>query len=72
VTCYSLAYLDESTKRDIKNAIVFFAKSGFENKHVIYKKLSEDFKVSKIIIMELAVEIARERQEVIKQALEAE
>jgi len=72
VTCYSLAYLNESTKRDIKNAIVFFAKSGFENKHVIYKKLSEDFKVSKIIIMELAVEIARERQEVIKQALEAE
>jgi len=72
VTCYSLAYLNESTKRDIKNAIVFFAKSGFENKHVIYKKLSEDFKVSKITIMELAVEIARERQEVIKQALEAE
>jgi len=72
VSCYSLAYLDESTKRDIKNAIVFFAKSGFENKHVIYNKLSEDFKVSKIIIMELAVEIAREREQVVRKALEVE
>jgi len=70
VSCYSLAYLDESTKREIKKAIVFFAKSGFVNKEVIYRKLSEDFKVSKIIIMELAVEIARERQQLVKKALE--
>jgi len=69
VSCYSLAYLDESTKREIKKAIVFFAKSGFVNKEVIYRKLSEDFKVSKIIIMELAVEIAREREQVVRKAL---
>ena len=71
MSCYSLAYLDESTKREIKKAIVFFAKSGFVNKEVIYRKLSEDYKVSKIIIMELAVEIAREREQVVRKALEA-
>jgi len=70
VSCYSLAYLDESTKREIKKAIVFFAKSGFVNKEVIYRKLSEDYRVSKIIIMELAVEIAREREQVVRKALE--
>jgi hypothetical protein len=70
VSCYSLAYLDESTKREIKKAIVFFAKSGFVNKEVIYRKLSEDYKVSKIIIMELAVEIAREGEQVVRKALE--
>ncbi len=70
MSCYSLAYLDESTKREIKKAIVFFAKSGFVNKEVIYRKLSEDCRVSKIIIMELAVEIAREREQVVRKALE--
>ncbi len=71
MSCYSLAYLDESTKGEIKKAIVFFAKSGFVNKEVIYRILSEDYKVSKIIIMELAVEIARERQQLVNKALEA-
>jgi len=33
-------------------------------------KLSEDFKVSKIAILELAVEIAREREQVVRKALE--
>ena len=70
MSCYSLAYLDESTKREIKKAIVFFAKSGFVNKEVIYRKLSEDYKVSKIVILELAVEIAREREQVVRKALE--
>jgi len=72
VSCYSLTYLDESTKREIKKAIVFFAKSGFVNKEVIYRKLSEDYQVSKIIIMELAVEIAREREQIVRKALEVE
>ena len=70
MSCYSLAYLDESTKREIKKAIVFFAKSGFVNKEVIYRKLSEDYKVSRIVILELAVEIAREREQVVSKALE--
>ncbi len=72
MSCYSLAYLDESTKREIKKAIVFFAKSGFVNKEVIYRKLSEDYRVSKITIMELAVEIAREREQVVRKSLEVE
>jgi hypothetical protein len=70
MTYQPLYYLDESTKGQIKRAILFFAKSRFGNKEEIFKKLAADFNVPKTAILELAVEIARERQQAASKALE--
>ena len=70
MTYYPLTYLEKSKKEEIKRAILFFAKSRFGNKEAIFQKLAYDFRVPRMVIVELAVEMAQEREKAVNKALE--